>query len=367
MNDPDPWSDAGTIRALAGRIEQRARRLTRGIKLMEVCGTHTHAIARAGLRRMLPSNVKLISGPGCPVCVTPIDYMDRAVALARRADVTVCTFGDLLRVPSSRSSLERESAAGHDIRIVYSPRDALRIARAAPERKVVFLGVGFETTLPGIAAALEEAEREQLDNFLVLPGAKLIEPPLRALVEAGDVQVDGFLLPGHVSVITGSAFYAFMTDALRVPGAIVGFTALDVLSGVERLVELVAAGEARVLNLYPRVVTESGNRAARELLERWFEPVDSRWRGLGSIPRSGLALRDQFAHRDASKLDVALDPTCEPRGCRCGEVLKGAIEPPDCPLFDTVCTPLEPVGACMVSSEGTCAAWYRHERCEEHA
>lgn len=362
MTPRDPWSDPITVRALTRRLAHAAERVERRLVFMEVCGTHTHAIARAGLRRLLPPNVRLISGPGCPVCVTPIDYMDRAVALARRSDVTVCTFGDLLRVPSSSSSLERESAAGHDVRIVYSPRDALKIARAEPSRTVVFLAVGFETTLPTIAATLEEAERAGVDNFRVLPGAKLIEPPLRALVADGDVHVDGFLLPGHVSVILGSDFYRFLEEELRVPGVIVGFAPVDVLTGVAALVEMLARGEPRVSNLYARAVRPEGNRVAKALLERWFEPFDTRWRGLGSIPASGLALRPQYAHRDAARLEVALDRLREPRGCRCGEVLKGAIEPHECPLFDRTCTPANPVGACMVSSEGTCAAWYHHER-----
>lgn len=364
MSSLEQGDSARAVRALAQRIERDAARLGRDVAFMEVCGTHTHAIARAGIRRMLPKNVRLISGPGCPVCVTPIDYMDRAVALARRADTIVATFGDLLRVPSSASSLERESAAGHDVRIVYSPRDTLRIARENPGKHVVFLAVGFETTLPGIAAMLEEAERLQLANVRILPGAKLIEPPLRALIAEGDVGVDGFLLPGHVSVILGSGFYSFLERELAVPGVIAGFKPTDILIAVSRLVELALEGRACVENHYPRAVTAQGNPVAREILARWFEPEDSRWRGLGEIPLSGLRLRERFAHRDANRLELQLDPTREPRGCRCGDVLKGKIEPHECPLFDRACTPLTPVGACMVSSEGTCAAWHRHERLE---
>ena len=367
MKTNSPWFDPRTVRALAAGVAERSARLGRAVTFMEVCGTHTHAIARAGLRRLLPANVRLISGPGCPVCVTPIDYIDRAVALARRPDVIVCTFGDLMRVPSSESNLERESAAGRDVRIVYSPRDALAIAVENPGRKVVFLGVGFETTLPTIAAALAEAEADGIENFMALPGAKLIEPPLRALVADGEVQVDGFLLPGHVSVILGADFYSFLQTELGVPGVIVGFSPVDVLTGVVALLDMELAQVARIANLYTRAVTPQGNPLARALLARWFEPVDTRWRGLGSIPLSGLALRSEFAHRDASLLDVVMDPTKEPRGCRCGEVLKGAIEPPACPLFDRACTPLDPVGACMVSNEGTCAAWYLHERVEVRA
>jgi hydrogenase expression/formation protein HypD len=355
-------SDPRLVHGLARRVEALAARIGRPVTFMEVCGTHTHAIARAGLRRLLPEGVRLISGPGCPVCVTPVDYLDRAVALAALPDVTLATFGDLMRVPSSETTLERESARGRDVRIVYSARDAVRFARESPDRRVVFLGVGFETTLPTIAAALEEAEREGVANFGVLPGAKLIEPPLRALIDDPDVRVDGFLLPGHVSVVLGADFYAFLERELEVPGAIVGFAPADVMSGVVELCEQLAAGRAGVANLYPRVVRPEGNPVAREVMARWFEPVDTRWRGLGPIPRSGLALRPQWAHRDAERIAVEPCAPREPAGCRCGDVLRGAIEPPECPLYDRTCTPDAPVGACMVSSEGTCAAWYRHER-----
>jgi len=356
-----PWRDPRAVESLRRGIDAEAVGLGRAVTLMEVCGTHTHAIAEAGLRRLLPANVRLVAGPGCPVCVTPIEYMDHAVALARRPDVTVCTFGDLMRVPSSSSSLERECAEGHDVRIVYSPRDAVAIARANPLRYTVFLGVGFETTLPTIAAALEEAEAGGAERFLVLAGGKAIEPPLRALIGDPEVRVDGFLLPGHVSVVLGGEAYGYLEE-LGVPGAIAGFTPVDVMSAVLALVRQLRRGTARVENRYRRAVSPAGNRQAQALLRRWFEPVDTRWRGLGTIPRSGLALRPWAAHRDAARLEIELDPPREPRGCRCGDVLRGTIEPPACPLFDTACTPGTPVGACMVSSEGTCAAWYRHER-----
>jgi len=356
------FHDPHVVRALVRDVRARSNELGRRVAFMEVCGTHTHSIAAAGLRRMLAPDVRLVAGPGCPVCVTPIDYMDRAVALARRSDVIVCTFGDLMRVPSSSSSLERESALGGDVRINYSARDAIRIARENPAKRVVFLGVGFETTLPTVAAAIEEAEQEGIRNLHVLPGGKLIEPPLRSLIADGDVHVDGFLLPGHVSVILGADFYSFLEDELHVPGVIVGFAPVDVLRGVLALLSQLIDGHPRVQNLYRRVVTPEGNREAQVLMERYFEPEDTRWRGLGEIPLSGLALRAPYADRDASRIEVELDAPREPRGCRCGEVLKGAIEPPECPLFDRACTPDNPVGACMVSSEGTCAAWFRHER-----
>ena len=362
MNHDDPWSDPRAVRALLRRIGRARGRIGRAVTLMEVCGTHTHAVAAAGLRRMLPAGVRLIAGPGCPVCVTPVDYLDRAVALARRDDVTVATFGDLLRVPGSSSTLEQELSRGRDVRVVYSARDALAIARANPGRTVVFLGIGFETTLPTIAAALHEAEAGRIANLRVLAGARRIEPALRALVADPEVRVDGFLLPGHVSVVLGADAYRFLERELRVPAAIAGFAPLDVLAGVDELLAQIEAGRPRVANLYPRVVAAAGNRVARALIDRYFEPVDARWRGLGAIPLSGYALRAEHARFDAEPLVGELEPPREPRGCRCGDVLKGRIEPPECPLFDRVCTPRTPVGACMVSGEGSCAAWYKHER-----
>jgi len=358
----DAFRDPARVAALTARLREQAGRLEREIAIMEVCGTHTHAIAEAGIRRLLPTGIRLISGPGCPVCVTPVDYLDRAVALARLPDVIVCTFGDLIRVPASETSLEHERAVGCDVRDVYSARDALRVARDNPDRRVVFLGVGFETTLPTIAAALDEAEREGIGNFQVLAGGKLIEPPLRALLSDGEVEVDAFLLPGHVSVILGSDFYRFLADEYQVPAAIAGFAPVDVLAGISELVRQIASGRPRVANLYPRVVCAGGNRLAQELMERFFEPVDTRWRGLGEIPASGLGLRQSYAHRDAGHIEVDVVRSRESPGCRCGEVLKGVIEPPECPLYEKVCVPDDPRGACMVSSEGTCAAWYRHER-----
>jgi len=358
----EAFRDPERVAALSKRLHEQAERLEREIVIMEVCGTHTHAIAEAGIRRLLPPGIRLISGPGCPVCVTPVDYLDHAVALARLPDVIVCTFGDLIRVPATETSLERERAMGCDVRDVYSPRDALTIARENPDRRVVFLGVGFETTLPTIAAALDEAEREGIDNFLVLAGGKLIEPPLRALLSDGEVDVDAFLLPGHVSVILGANFYHFLADDYHVPAAIAGFAPVDVLAGISELAEQIQKGEPHIANLYPRVVTAEGNLHAQELLARYFEAVDTRWRGLGEIPASGLGLRSAYAHRDAGRIEVEVVPSRESPGCRCGEVLKGLIEPPECPLYEKVCVPDDPRGACMVSSEGTCAAWYRHER-----
>jgi len=362
MNAAGAFSDRGTVSALVRRLDELAGGLDRTVTFMEVCGTHTHAIAAAGLRRLLPRTVRLISGPGCPVCVTPVDYLDRAEALAALPDVIIATFGDLMRVPSSRGSLEQARARGCDVRVVYSPRDAVALAREQQSQRVIFLAVGFETTVPTVAAALAEAESERISNFQILPGGKLIDPPLRALLADGEVQVDGFLLPGHVSVVIGADAYEFLRTGFGVPAAVVGFTPADVLLGIQELVRQVVAHVPRVANLYARVVRAQGNRHAQTLIARFFEPVDTCWRGLGGIPGSGLGLRPVWAHRDASTIPVAVPQPREPRGCRCGEVLKGVVEPPQCPLFDHGCTPETPIGACMVSSEGTCAAWYRHER-----
>ncbi len=363
MSQASPFHDRARVGALTAHIHELARALPRPVTLMEVCGTHTHAIAEAGLRRLLPANVRLVAGPGCPVCVTPVDYLDHALALAARPDVTLCTFGDLLRVPASRrDSLERASARGADVRIVYSPRDALALARELPARRVVFLAVGFETTMPGIAATLAEAEATGVPNFLILSGSKIIEPPLRALVADPALQLDGFVLPGHVSVVLGADFYRFLVADCRVAAAIVGFTPVELQHGIAELLQQVLDGAPRVANLYPRAVSNLGNRTAQALLARWFEPVDTRWRGLGVIPGSGLALRAEWAHRDAARIPVDLPESVEPKGCRCGEVLRGTITPPQCPLFARGCTPDHAIGACMVSGEGSCAAWYRHER-----
>lgn len=358
----DAYGDPKAVAALADLVTREARRLPRPVTLMEVCGTHTNAIAAAGLRRLLPEQVRLIAGPGCPVCVTPVGYVDRAEALCRRPDVIVCTFGDLLRVPSSTGSLERARAEGGAVRVVYSPRDALQVARDNPAKRVVFLGVGFETTVPTVAAALHEAVQAGVDNFLVLSGHKVMPPPLRALASDPEVKVDGLLCPGHVSVITGWKAFSFLPDEFRLPAVVVGFTPTDVLRGVRELVAQIWEGRAAVTNLYSRVVTADGNLAARALVDRYFTPDDPPWRGLGVIPGSGLALRPEWKERDAGLIDVELPEPHEPEGCRCGDMLKGTMDPPQCPLFGRGCTPDTPVGACMVSSEGTCSAWYRHER-----
>lgn len=358
----DPHFDPAAMAGLMQELTSRAARLDRRVTLMEVCGTHTHSVAGAGLRRMMPQNVRLISGPGCPVCVTPVDYLDRALALAALPNTTLCTFGDLMRVPSSTISLEQARAEGAGVEVVYSPRDAVEMARANPGNRVVFLAVGFETTTPTIAGALDEAEREGVANFMLLPGNKTMPQVMRVLVDDPDLDVDGFLLPGHVSVITGWKLFEFLTEEFGVSGVVAGFLPTDVMQGVLALVGQALEGRPAIDNVYGRVVSGDGNRHARDLVDRYFEPSDEIWRGFGKVPGSGLGLRTEWAHRDASLIEVELPPPYEPVGCRCGDVLRGVIDPPECPLFDSGCDPDTPIGACMVSSEGTCAAWWRHER-----
>ncbi len=359
MKYMDEFRDIELCSGLARRIHRRVK--GRDMVLMEVCGTHTMAIHKSGIKAMLPESLKLLSGPGCPVCVTPNEYLDRAVALGRREDVILATFGDMLRVPGSSSSLEQVRAEGANVSMVYSCRDSLAVARENRDRKVVFLGVGFETTSPTIAATIEEAEREGVPNFHVLCGHKLIPPAMRALVENPDLSVQGFICPAHVSTIIGAGPYRFLADEHGIPCVITGFEPLDILQGIAMLADMIIDGKPSVKNQYSRVATMEGNARAKELLDRVFETCSSEWRGLGSIPRSGYRIKDGLAHRDAEKeIRVDVEVTRGHKGCRCGEILQGLIDPSGCPLYADVCTPENPVGPCMVSSEGTCAAYYKY-------
>jgi hydrogenase expression/formation protein HypD len=348
-------TQADELRRLAAALRAEARS---DLTFMEVCGTHTMSIARYGLRELLPRGMRLVSGPGCPVCVTAMADLDRVVALARLPEVTLATFGDLIRVPASRSTLAAERAAGADVRVVYSPRDAVQIAADEPDRQVVFAGIGFETTAPTVAASLLEARERGLTNFSVLSMHKTMPPPLKALLDLGETPISGFLLPGHVSVITGTACYEFLARDYGVAGVVAGFEPLDVLGALLRLVR---QAEPAIEIGYGRAVRPEGNVVAQRLLKNVFEPSDADWRGLGVIPESGLALRPEYAEADASvRFPIVAEPSLEPAGCRCGEVLRGVTDPADCALFGTRCTPEDPVGACMVSSEGACAARYRY-------
>ena len=353
---------------LAGAAAERlaadtGARAAGGLTFMEVCGTHTMAVSRYGLRGLLPAGVRLVSGPGCPVCVTAMRDLDLVVALARVPEVTVVTFGDLVRVPSSRTSLVEERAAGADVRVVYSPADAVAMAAAEPARQVVFVGIGFETTAPTVAAAVLEAQARAVGNFSVLCLHKTMPAPLRALLQLGETRLTGFILPGHVSVITGTGCYEFVAAEFGAGGVVSGFEAPDVL---ESLLMLARQREPAIEIQYRRAVHPEGNPVAREFMARVFEPSDADWRGLGVIPGSGLAFREAFAGFDARRrFSVEPGEPLEPKGCRCGDVLRGALDPSGCRLFGLRCTPETPVGACMVSSEGSCAAHYRYRALDD--
>lgn len=356
----DEYRDPQLAKGLLEVLQRRGAG-PRPYKLMEICGTHTVAIFRLGLRQLLPPSIQLISGPGCPVCVTANEDIDRAIWLAQQPGVIVATFGDLVRVPGSFSSLNAERGKGADVRIVYGSLEALQIARDNPERQVVFLGIGFETTAPTVAAAVRQAATEGLDNFSVFSAHKLLPPAMEALLEAEDLHLDGFLCPGHVSTIIGAAPYEEVVGRHHIPCVVTGFEPLDLLQGIYCLVDLLQAGRAEVVNQYRRAVGWEGNVAARRLMSEIFEPADATWRGLGPIPKSGLTVRPQWERYDATRrFAMPVIQVKEHPGCRCGEVLRGVITPPACGLFRKACSPQTPLGPCMVSSEGTCGAYYRY-------
>ncbi len=345
----------------ASLVEEITALTRKPIRFMEVCGTHTVSIFRSGIRSLLPQSLELISGPGCPVCVTPVGEIDQAVALAREEGVVLVSFGDVMRVPGSSSSLNQERASGRDVRVITSPLDAIEIARKEPHKRIAFFAIGFETTSPAIAAAITEAKRQGIRNLWILSSLRLIPPAMRALLSSGLVQIDGFLLPGHVSVIIGKAPYTFIARDFSLRGVITGFEPLDILEGVAMLLRQIREGRAEIENQYTRAVQDEGNEHARITMGEVFNPVGARWRGLGTIPDSGLALREEFKEMDAAVgFDISYEDIADPPGCRCGEILQGLTIPSHCPLFGTRCTPEDPVGPCMVSSEGSCAAFYKY-------
>jgi len=325
------------------------------VKLMEVCGTHTMAIGRWGIRKLLPKSIKLLSGPGCPVCVTPSTIID---ALVELDNIAIATFGDLIRVPGKNGSLEQARARGLDVRIVYSPADALKIAQ---KKEVVFVGIGFETTSPGIGYTLRQAVQDRMKNFSLLPAFKVIPPALETLAQDKDISIDGLILPGHVSTIIGSKPYEFLPEKYNVGGVITGFEPVDILIGIKMLLEQIDNKKPEIEIEYKRIVKEEGNPEALSVLEQVFQLEDSLWRGLGWIKNSGLTLKKKYNNYNAIiKYGIKIGKEESARGCRCGDVLKGKIIPPECPLFKKVCSPSNPIGACMVSSEGSCAAFYRY-------
>ncbi len=354
----DEYRDPTRIQRLVNHIRRISRK---PIKLMEVCGTHTVTIFRNGIKDLLPDHITLISGPGCPVCVTPIDEIDRAIALSQEKGITIATFGDLLRVPGSETSLLNRRAEGADIRVVYSAYDALILAQQNRNRQVIFLGVGFETTAPTIAAVIQRARGARIGNFTVLSMHKVLPPALKALVRSPELEINGFICPGHVSTIIGTEPYNPIASDFHVPCVIAGFEPLDVLQAIGLLVGQIEDGDAKVEVQYRRVVSPQGNPKARALLEEVFEPRDSIWRGLGLLHGSGLKVAPHSDEFDAERrFDIYPVNGKEPPGCICGDILRGLKRPPDCTLFRTDCTPESPVGACMVSSEGTCAAYYKY-------
>ena len=361
MNHLNKIRENDLIKRLSTRLSLLT--LSRQITLMEVCGTHTMAIHRAGLPSLFPLNLNVISGPGCPVCVTPASYIDRALAMAREHDVVIATFGDMMRVPGNTGTLAELRGRGYPVEIVYSPLGAVEFARNNPERPVVFLAVGFETTAPAVAATVQNVRAQQITNFCILSAHKLIIPALKALLYDPETAIDGFILPGHVSVVIGSEPYRFIADAYDRACVIIGFETADVIQGILMLTDQVERQKYSVEIQYKRAVKPGGNAQAKKFMEEVFIPTDTKWRGFGTIPESGLALRENYADFDAEiRFPVAVTEQPEPTGCLCSEVLRGHVKPTDCQLFSTVCTPHNPVGPCMVSNEGTCAAFHKYSR-----
>ena len=358
----EEFSDPAVARRM---LDDIAKAVTGPWAMMEVCGGQTHTIIRNGIDQLLPPEVELIHGPGCPVCVTPLEMIDRALAIAATPGVIFCSFGDMLRVPGTGRDLFSVKAAGGDVRIVYSPLDAVKIAQAEPDKQVVFFGIGFETTAPANAMAVNLARRLGLKNFSTLVSHVLVPPAVHAIMNSPSTRVQAFLAAGHVCAIMGMSEYVPLVEQYKVPIVVTGFEPLDVLEGIRRVVLQLEAGEARLDNAYERAVTFTGNTAAREMCEEVFEVCDRAWRGIGVIPKSGWKLSAEYGDFDAeNRFDVSNINTVEPAACRSGEVLQGLLKPPQCEAFGKECTPRNPLGAPMVSSEGACAAYYQFRRVE---
>ncbi|MBW2061437.1 MAG: hydrogenase formation protein HypD [Deltaproteobacteria bacterium] len=358
MNFLDQYRNPEMVRRLADRIHQRS---TRPVRLMEFCGGHTVAIMKNGIRQLVPPQVQLLSGPGCPVCVTATADLNKAIGLARLPEVIVVTFGDLLKVPGSDTSLEKVRAEGGDVRVVYSVQDALGIAQKDPEKSVVFIGIGFETTAPTIAASILEAERRGMSNYYVLSLHKLCPPVMKALLDSKEVRLDGIICPGHVSTIIGSRPYEFISRDYGIACVVSGFEPLDILQCIEMLVKQIESGQPKVENAYPRAVRPEGNKEALKIMESVFEVSNANWRGLGEVADSGLRLKDEYRAFDAEEaFEISQRSVSDPEGCICGEILRGIKTPLDCKLFGKGCLPDHPVGPCMVSSEGSCAAYFQY-------
>jgi hydrogenase expression/formation protein HypD len=342
-------------------IKRLSNSIGRQIKLMEVCGTHTVSIFRHGIRDIIPKDIILLSGPGCPVCVTPIKDVDYAISISKLDNAVLTTFGDMMRVPGSKQSLYHAQAEGAHIRVVYSPLDALKIASEDNQKSVVFFATGFETTSPSVAGTILEAEKSGIPNFYIYSAHKLVPPALKALLDSEDLRIDGFILPGHVSTIIGTRPYTFIASDYKIPSVVTGFGAEDLLQGIMMLLDQISSSRAEIENQYKSVVREEGNRKAVSLIHECFEPCDANWRGIGIIPQSGLELTATFKKRNVKQIfNIEVPDSQEPKSCLCGQVLRGVKKPTDCLLFGKKCTPEHPVGACMVSSEGSCAAYFKY-------
>ncbi len=347
-------------------IDAACNKVGRKLNIMEVCGTHTVAIFRSGIRSMLNPAVRLISGPGCPVCVTDASYIDTLLKLAERPDVIIATYGDMMRVPGRESSLEMMRARGKSITVVLSATDAVELAASRPEKTVVFAAVGFETTTPATAVAIREAAALGLSNFTVYSAHKLVVPAMKALLASRNSSIDAFLCPGHVSVIIGSDAYESIVTKYHRPCVVAGFEPVQIIEGLAQICRMLADSKPAVKSVYTAAVTAGGNKTAMSLMDEYFSPSDGYWRGVGLIPASTLVLKEKYSRFDALKrFEISESMSVEHTPCRCGEVLCGLIDPPECPLFGKSCTPDHPIGPCMVSSEGSCAAWYKYSRRKE--
>ena len=352
------YCDRELANKLVARIHHQS---TKPIKLMEFCGGHTTAIFKYGIRQLLPKTIEMLSGPGCPVCVTANSDLDKAVALAHLPNVIITSFGDMIRVPGSYSSLQLAKAEGDNVRVVYSTQDAIAIARDNPDKSVIFIGIGFETTAPTIAASIQQAEQENINNYYVLSLHKLSPPIMKAILDMGELKLDGIICPGHVSTIIGSYPYQFIPDNYGIASVISGFEPVDILLCVDMLVNQIESGQPRVEIAYRRGVKPAGNQPALKLMDTVFEICQANWRGIGLVPSSGLKLNNRYQRFDAeTNFDIDPRPSREPQGCICGNILRGVSTPLECTLFGKTCTPEHPVGPCMVSSEGSCAAYYHY-------
>jgi len=342
-------------------MQSACEKLGRQINIMEVCGTHTVSIFRSGIRTILPAGIKLLSGPGCPVCVTDQGYIDIVLSLADRKDCLIVTYGDMIRVPGKNGSLETRPSS--NVRVVLSSEDALQLAKDNPKKIVVFVAVGFETTAPATAVVVKEAMQQNIENFCIISGHKLVVPAMRALLSGKNHKIDAFLCPGHVSAIIGSDAFAEIAEDFKRPCVVAGFEPIQIIDGLGEICRQLANNKAEVKSVYAAVVTSKGNITAQKIMSECFEAADGRWRGLGKIPKSTLKLRDKYNRFDSLKrFNITETVSKDTTGCRCGQVLCGLIEPPQCNLFENTCTPTKPVGPCMVSSEGACAAWFKYGR-----